>query len=196
VSGPLTDRQSEKLDRIRASTAHLLTVIEEILTFSRVEAGKEDMHAEPVDAIAIAREAISMLEPVAARKGLDFTANLPATHVTVVTDAVKLRQVMLNLLGNAIKFTDVGSIEVGATASRDSITFVVSDTGCGIARSHHERIFEAFWQAESGVTRRVGGTGLGLTVCRQLVDLMGGRIDVESEQGAGSTFRVTLPRKR
>jgi PAS domain S-box-containing protein len=194
ISGPLTDQQAEKLERIRTSTSHLLTVIEEILTFSRVEAGKEDLHIERIDAVSVASEAISMVEPVALRKGLQVETQLPQRPVTIETDAVKLRQVLLNLLSNAVKFTDAGMIGLRLRATDERIHVEVSDTGTGIAPEHMARIFEPFWQADSGVTRRSGGTGLGLTVSRQLVELLGGQLTVESTPGAGSVFGMSLPR--
>jgi PAS domain S-box-containing protein len=194
ISGPLTDRQATKLERIRASTRHLLDVIEGILTFSAAEAGSDDCCVEDVDAARLAGEAIAMLEPAALRRGLAFDAHLPDGPLPLRSDPVKLRQVLLNLIGNAVKFTDSGSIDVALDADDDAVTFEVRDTGIGIAAEHLERIFDPFWQVESGATRRAGGTGLGLAVSRHLAGLLGGELAVESEPGHGSRFALRVPR--
>ena len=193
ISGPLTPGQTEHLARIRSSAHHLLTVIEEILTFSRVEAGKEDVRLDTVDAVQLASEAAVMVEAAAAGKGLDFHVQLPEQPIVLQTDAVKLRQVMINLLSNGVKFTDAGSVSLRVERTGREVCITVSDTGIGIAPEHLERIFDPFWQACSGSTRTTGGTGLGLTVSRQLTELLGGRLSASSQQGEGSTFEVRLP---
>lgn len=201
VDGQLSARQSQQLDRIRVGTRHLLTVIEEILTFSRVEAGREELQPEIVDAVELVRDAMAMVEAGARQKGLELVVDVPSRSVTMHADPVRLRQIMLNLVGNAIKFTDEGSVSVSLVTMDDDdpangrVRFSVTDTGCGIEAGHAERIFEAFWQVRSGNTRRLGGTGLGLTVCRQLAMLMGGAVTMESEPGQGSTFTLDIPRR-
>lgn len=201
VDGHLSARQSQQLDRIRVGTRHLLTVIEEILTFSRVEAGREELQSEIVDAVELVRDAVAMVEAGARQKGLELAVDVPGRSVTMHADPVRLRQIMLNLVGNAIKFTDEGSVSVSLVTVGDEdpangrVRFSVTDTGCGIEAGHAERIFEPFWQVRGGNTRRAGGTGLGLTVCRQLATLMGGAVTLQSEPGQGSTFTLEIPRR-
>jgi signal transduction histidine kinase len=136
----------------------------------------------------------SMAEPLASAKGLSFRIDVQKNDLTIRTDPVKLRQVLLNLLSNAVKYTDTGEISV-KTESRDGVVdFLVTDTGVGVSEEHLEKIFEPFWQVEHTTTRRAGGTGLGLAVTRQFVELLGGSIDVQSSLGKGSTFIVSIPR--
>jgi PAS domain S-box-containing protein len=195
IAGPLTETQGKQLERIRSSTRHLLTVIEEILTFSRVEAGCEKLIPEHIDAVELVRDAAAMVESAAQDKGLEFVTRVPGAAVPMHADPVRLRQVLLNLLSNAVKFTDEGRVEITLVERPEDVIFSVRDTGCGIDAEHRDSVFEAFWQAQSGSTRRTGGTGLGLTVSRQLVALMGGTLDLDSEPGRGSTFTVTVPRQ-
>jgi signal transduction histidine kinase len=137
-----------------------------------------------------------MMELEARRKGLDLTLQPPTPDVTIVTDAGKLRQALLNLVGNAIKFTDRGCVTLAASAENEGegIVFQVHDTGLGIASEHLPRVFDAFWQVDQAATRRAGGTGLGLHVTRRLVRLLGGDVLVESILGVGSTFTIRMPR--
>ena len=193
VAGSVTSQQGQQLERIRASAWHLLTVIEEILTFSRVEAGREEVNVEIVDVADLVMEATSMVEPAAERKVLDLVVSTPEHAVTLRTDRGKVRQILLNLLSNAIKFTEAGTLRCTAEIVNNSVRFRVSDTGVGIPEEHRERVFEAFWQAGQGATRKTGGTGLGLTVSRQLAHLLGGDVTLESTPGVGSTFTLTLP---
>jgi PAS domain S-box-containing protein len=197
VQGPLDAGQTAYIQRIRLSTRHLMTVIEEILTFSRAEAGREQVQPEIMDAVQLVRDVVAMVEAGAQARGLELRVHLPDGSVTMLADPVRLRQVLLNLLGNAVKFTEQGSINLSVQPADEGgdVGFTVADTGCGIHPEHAERIFEPFWQLRTGSTRGIGGTGLGLTVCRQLVSLMGGTIRLESVPGKGSTFEVRLPRQ-
>ncbi|HSJ23637.1 MAG TPA: ATP-binding protein [Longimicrobiales bacterium] len=194
VSGAMTPAQERQLERIRASAWHLTQMVDEILTFSRLEAGHEDMSMETVDVLFVVREARALMAPAAAAKGLGLVCELPdRDQVCVRTDAGKLRQVLLNLLGNAVKFTEKGGVTLRVLPDPERVTFEVQDTGVGISEQNRARIFERFWQANREGTRAISGAGLGLTVSRHLVELMGGTISVESEPGAGSTFRFHLP---
>ncbi len=192
ISGPVTPRQREFLDRIRLSTLHLMSLIEEILTFSRLEAGKEKLLLDPCDLAELAREAVALLEPQALHKGLTLTFNAPE-HLPAVSDARKVRQVLLNLLGNAVKFTDSGSVHLDVYYDGEYACYCVRDTGPGIGTDQLERIFEAFTQGDQSMTRRKGGTGLGLAVSRKLAEMLGGGLSVESTIGQGSVFTVRLP---
>ncbi|MGH7553931.1 MAG: sensor histidine kinase, partial [Longimicrobiales bacterium] len=181
------------LDRIKASAWHLLSIIEEILSFSRMEAGRETVNPENVDAGELAQEAAAMVAPVASQKGLDFKVKLGSKPLQLETDRSKLRQILLNLLSNAIKFTERGSVTLEGRTEGDEVVIRVSDTGIGIEPANVERIFEPFWQVDRGTRRRTGGTGLGLTVSRQLAQLLGGDLTLKSEPGKGSVFTVRLP---
>jgi signal transduction histidine kinase len=191
IDGALNEAQLKQLSRIRSSADHLLELIDEVLTYSRVEAGKEVLRQDELRLRPLIEEAVVMVMPEAEAKGLSVRVDVPDAQLH--TDAGKLRQILLNLLSNAVKFTDRGEVSVRATESEDRIEVGVIDTGIGIARENLERIFEPFWQVEQSSTRRAGGTGLGLSVSRSLARLLGGDVGVESKLGEGSTFTLTLP---
>ncbi|MDQ6827729.1 MAG: HAMP domain-containing histidine kinase [Gemmatimonadota bacterium] len=193
VTGPVTEPQRAQLTRIRAGGQHLLALIDEILTLSRLEAQREEVRVDDGDACAIARETASLAEPMALAKGLRLVAHLPETSCIVRTDLTKLRQIVLNLISNAIKFTNEGEVSVKMWSEPDEIVLEVNDSGIGIAPDAIDRIFEPFYQVEQSKSRRAAGTGLGLTVTRHLVRLLGGDITVTSTVGTGSTFVVRLP---
>ena len=194
VPEPLPVGTIRQVDRIRAAAQHLLEVIEEILTFSRLEIDKEGVRAEPLDLREVVSAAASIAEPLARTRGLEFQTALPDEPVEAVTDAHKVRQVLLNLLGNAVKFTERGMVELSAAEDAGRVRLTVRDTGIGIAPESLERIWEPFQQVEQSMTRTVGGTGLGLTVSRRLARLLGGDVTVQSSPGEGSAFTVWLPR--
>jgi signal transduction histidine kinase len=196
IPGPVTATQRQQLGRVRASARHLLTLIEDVLAFARLEAHAETVSHAPVDAAALGREVATLIEPVIGAHGLRFEVLVPEEPVWAELDARRTRQILFNLLANAGRFTPAGgtvwfTLETGAP---DALTFVVRDTGVGIAPEHLSRIFEPFWQVRQSHTRAVGGTGLGLSVSRRLVQLLGGSIAVESAVGVGSRFEVRLPR--
>jgi signal transduction histidine kinase len=193
IEGALSQPQLSQLGRIRASANHLLSLIDEVLTFSRVDAGKEIVRRDDVDLGVVIREAVAMVKPSADAKGITLRAE--AGDVRIVTDEGKLRQILLNLLSNAIKFSDAGEVVVSTRENGESISISIADSGIGIAAENLERIFAPFWQVEQRSTRRVGGTGLGLSVSRSLARLLGGDVSVESTADGGSTFTVTLPRQ-
>jgi PAS domain S-box-containing protein len=194
IPAPLPDPFRPQVERVQTAARHLLGLIEEILTFARLESGKEEVAPAPTTAAAVLEEACALVEPLALERGIGFVVHRPDPDVPLRTDARKARQVLVNLAGNAVKFTERGEVEISAAAEGESVLFRVRDTGPGIAPEHHERIFEPFWQAEQGLVRRHGGSGLGLSVARQLARLMGGDVTVASEPGQGSTFTFRLPR--
>jgi PAS domain S-box-containing protein len=194
ISGPVTPGQQEQLLRVRASAGHLLGLIDEVLSFSRMEAGQERVSLTDVAVSGVLEEAASLVRPMAAAKKLPLIIMPPPSELRVHTDLLKLRQMLVNLLTNAVKFTDSGSVALSAAADADTIRFTVKDTGIGISPAHLLSVFEPFWQVEQNASRRVGGTGLGLSVTRRLARLLGGDVQVESAPGEGSTFVVTLPR--
>jgi PAS domain S-box-containing protein len=196
ISGPLTALQARQLGRVTASARHLLALIEEVLVFARLESGRETLHLDDADAATLAREAAELVEPVVESQGLRFDVRVPEAPMPVVTDARKVRQILLNLLANAARFTPPGgTITLRVHEDGDGLTYAVRDTGIGIAAAHQERIFDAFWQVEQHKARRVGGSGLGLSVSRRYARLLGGDVVVASAPGAGSTFTVRLPRR-
>jgi two-component system, chemotaxis family, CheB/CheR fusion protein len=190
----LTSEKMLSVERIRGSVAHLSTMLEEILAFAKLESGQVTVKLESFDARDVAREAVAVLGPAAAMKSLAFDLHLPEEAVGLVTDRGKARQILLNLLGNAVKYTRRGSIVLTVREQGDSIAFEIRDTGIGIAPEHMERIFELFHQVEDGTARPGGGTGIGLTAARNFSHLLGGDIEAESELDRGSTFTLSLPR--
>jgi PAS domain S-box-containing protein len=193
ITGPITEPQRTQLARIKASAMHLLSLIDEVLTLSRVEAGREITHPERIPLDAAFREAAELAEPLAAEKRLSLEVAPPPEQSTVWADPIKLRQILLNLLTNAIKFTDRGRIVLEGGSCDGMVEIRVRDTGIGIAPSDQERIFDTFWQVEQQSTRKVGGTGLGLSVSRRLARLMNGELTVASALGEGSEFTLRLP---
>lgn len=192
VAGEINEKQEQQLGRIRASADHLLELIEEILTFSQLEAGKAELDWEPLDAAEVTAEVVDLVRPLAQRKGLHLTTR-GEPELEIVADARKLRQILLNLIANGIKFTDEGGVDVVLEPAGDRLRWRVTDTGIGIGPENIQEIFTPFWQVEQSRTRRNDGSGLGLTVARGLAQLMGGSLDVESELGVGTTFTVELP---
>ena len=191
--GPVEPLQKTYLGRVKNAARHLMSIIEEILTFSRVEAGKETVFFETVNVVELAREVESLFEPQAREKSLTLEISLPVDPALVRTDATKLRQILINLLGNAVKFTDAGKVSLALHVEDDEIRFQVSDTGPGIARADRERVFDAFTQLDQSLKRRKGGTGLGLPVSRKLAHLLGGELTVDAGPDGGSVFTLTLP---
>ncbi|HSU13587.1 chemotaxis protein CheB [Longimicrobium sp.] len=196
LDGPLNAAQLRKVDRIKAGGWHLAGMIDEILAFALRDEGRDSVRRERVDARAVARAAQELVEPAAQAKGLAFEVDLPAGAVGLETDAGKLRQVLVNLCGNAVKYTERGEVRLAVREEGGEVVFEVRDTGIGIAPEHHARVFDRFWQVESAATRAFGGMGIGLAAAREFSRLLGGDVEVESEPGAGSTFRVRLPRTR
>jgi signal transduction histidine kinase len=139
------------------------------------------------------REVNAVMLPLVNAKSIRFVIDLPNDPIELVTDPRKIRQILVNLLGNAVKFTEKGQITVSAAVEGNKLVMRVSDTGIGIPAEFHEKIFDPFWQVDHGKTRAVGGTGLGLAVTRELASIMGGIVSVESRVGEGSTFTVSLP---
>jgi PAS domain S-box-containing protein len=193
IPEPLTEKTRAQVRRIDGSARHLLYIIEQILTFSRVDAEQEKVAWETVDLREVIRSVTEMAEPLAEKKGLHLVSTLDRAPETIRSDRQKLRQILINLLGNAIKFMHAGVVELTAWQEKEELVLRVRDTGIGIASEHYSRVFDPFWQVDQSHTREAGGTGLGLTVSRSLAQLLGGDIHVESEPGVGSTFEVRLP---
>jgi GAF domain-containing protein len=193
IYGQLPERPSGVLERIQNNGRHLLALINDVLDLAKIEAGQLTLTLEDYALPEVVRAVVSATEPLATSKGLKFTAavqeDMPKGH----GDARRLSQVLLNLVGNAIKFTDAGEVEIRAASGNGQFTLTVRDTGPGIPDADQERIFGEFQQIDNSNTRQKGGTGLGLAISKRMVEMQGGTIAVESVLGQGSTFRVVLP---
>jgi CheY-like chemotaxis protein/nitrogen-specific signal transduction histidine kinase len=192
---PLTPEQKRHVEVFRSSGQSLFELINDLLDLSKIEAGRLELHSEPLRLRALLEERITLLAPRAREKGLALQLEIAGDVPAVVRgDAARLAQTLTNLLGNAIKFTPAGSVTLAVTREAgDMLCFAVTDTGIGIAPSKLETIFEPFTQADGSVTRAFGGTGLGLSITRSLVELMKGSISVTSTPGSGTTFWLRLP---
>jgi len=194
IPGVLNDGQRHDLARIRAASDHLLTLIDEILTFARQQAGHAELRLHEVDLAALVRQAAGLVEPLAAARGLALVLRVPEGPLPFRTEPGKIRLMILNLAANAVKFTAAGQVTLELVeAAGGSVLLRVGDTGMGIAPEHGEQVFSPFWQVDQS-SGRLGGTGLGLAVTRQLATLLGGEVTLESAPGAGSVFTVRLPR--
>jgi signal transduction histidine kinase len=192
--GPVAPQQKNYFGRVKTAARHLISIIEEILTFSRIEAGKEEIHAELVDVATLVRDVGELFEPQSLQKGLALSVSLPAARVVVCTDPTRLRQILINVLGNAMKFTDVGEVVLEMTVTDDRVQFCIRDTGPGITEANLGRIFDPFTQLDQSLKRVRGGTGLGLPVSRRLAHLLGGDLTVTSVPSQGTSFTLWLPR--
>ncbi|MGA9886536.1 MAG: ATP-binding protein [Candidatus Acidiferrales bacterium] len=194
----LTGEQREHLGLVRISAESLLAIINDILDFSKIEANKMEIEAIPFDLRESLGETMKSLSIRADQKGLELVYEVqPNVAEAVIGDPGRVRQVLINLVGNAMKFTEHGEVFISVSEEsheRDftMLHFMVRDAGAGIAKEQQARIFEAFSQADGSMTRKYGGTGLGLTICTRLVGMMGGKVWVESEVGKGSTFHFTV----
>ncbi len=198
----LTDEQRHFAETIRESGESLLTVINDILDFSKMEAGKFDIDDAEFALVPLIESVVDILAPRAHAKGIDIACQPdPAVHLIVQGDPSRLRQILMNLAGNAVKFTQAGTVRIEAAIetpddSRPTFRFSVHDTGIGIPADAQARLFSMFTQVDSSTARRFGGTGLGLAISKRLTELMGGTIGLDSEEGKGSTFWIRLPLTR
>ncbi len=197
VSGELQPAQLDKLNRIDANARHLLAVINDLLDISRIESGKMPMQIEQVRLPELIDEVMAEVEPLIAGTKLAVLRELAQELPEILTDRQKVKQIVMNLLSNALKFTPEGSVSIRLehVPAGDEILIAVTDTGIGVAEENQKTIFEAFEQANSSYARRQGGTGLGLSICRRLAQLLEGRITLVSALGKGSTFTLFLPSK-
>jgi PAS domain S-box-containing protein len=189
LTGPLPPEQRSRILNLKESGESLLTIINDILDFSKMEAGKLELEEVDFNLPAAADSVLALLSSQANTKGLTLELDVePDVPRWVRGDAVRLRQILLNLTGNGIKFTKEGGVNLTISRVGSRLRFTVSDTGMGIDPASKERLLEPFSQGDASTTRRFGGTGLGLAICQQLIDLMGGKLDFTSEPGTGSTF--------
>lgn len=194
ASPNLPERERMLASKAKAASEKLLTIVNDVLDLARLEAGPGALPLETVDAAGVLASSADLFVERAAEKGLKLEIDIPADLPSVVGEPTRLRQVLVNLLGNAIKFTESGGVTLRAYADDAEVRVEVSDTGIGIATDKLERIFERFEQGDPGIAKRFGGTGLGLAISRRLAEQMGGTVDVRSEPGEGSTFTVRMRR--
>jgi PAS domain S-box-containing protein len=206
MAGPLNPEQAKQLGMVRGSARHLLDLINDVLDISKIEAGQLEVWAEPFDLRASVERVVESVRPLVAKKGLQVDAHVEADCAEMVSDRRRVEQILLNLLNNAIKFTDRGRVSLRAErqstgaragdAGDPAVSIRVADTGIGIRPEDLVTLFQPFRQLDSGLTRRHEGTGLGLAICRRLAELLGGEISAASDGQRGSAFTVTLPLRR
>jgi protein-histidine pros-kinase len=201
LPGPLTADQEKQLRTIQTSGRHLLSLINDLLDLAKIESGKVELYFEPVSCQSILEEVTLALRPMAEEKKLGFQTLSPSEEITIQTDRRALTQILINLTNNAIKFTDTGEVKIellqqNSSDSQMKITEIsVIDTGVGLHSEDQARLFQAFEQIDSSRTRRHEGTGLGLYLSQKLAALLGGKIEIKSNYGQGSIFKLVLPEK-
>jgi signal transduction histidine kinase len=193
IYGDLPEKAAGVLERVQNNGKHLLALINDVLDLSKIEAGQLVLTLEDYALPDVVQSVVTATEALASTKGLKMRADVAPGLPMGRGDARRLSQVLLNLVGNAVKFTDEGEVAIGARAENGSFVLTVRDTGPGIAPEDQGKIFEEFQQVDSSNTRKKGGTGLGLAISKRIVEMHGGRVSVDSEVGHGATFRVSLP---
>jgi signal transduction histidine kinase len=193
IYGEISQKMQEVVARVQSNGKHLLGLINDVLDLSKIEAGQLTIALADYSIKDVVHNVFSSVESLAKTKGLELKIDLPQKLPVAHGDERRLTQVLLNLVGNAIKFTDKGDVAIKASAANGSFTIAVRDTGPGIAEADQIKIFEEFQQADSSTTKEKGGTGLGLAIAKRIVEMHGGRLWVESKQGQGSTFAFTVP---
>jgi signal transduction histidine kinase len=193
IEGQIENAQKENLHKVLVSAEHLLKLINGLLDLAKIEAGRMEVYAETFKIDEVVRIATATVEPILKNGNVRLVTEISPELPAIRTDRDKLKQVVLNLLSNSAKFTDAGEIKVAAWSENDSLKLAISDTGIGMKKEALEHIFEEFQQAEKTTASKYGGTGLGLAIVQKFINLMGGKIGVESEVGKGSKFTITLP---
>lgn len=194
MDGPINESQYESLKKIEKSSFHLLNLINDLLDWSKIEAKKMELELSPQNIVELVTSCIDEMQSLAQQKNLNLSVFVDKPLILAQIDRMRIRQVLLNLLSNAIKFTEKGMITVRLIDKTFQVQIQIADTGIGLLPEQIEKIFESFSQADSTITRKYGGTGLGLTISKNIIELHGGTITVESQKGKGSTFTITLPK--
>jgi signal transduction histidine kinase len=195
IYGDVPDKMRDVLDRVQSNGRHLLGLINDVLELSKIEAGRLTLTPASYSLADVMHSVVSVVESLAAEKRLALNLDVPPNLPIGRGDERRITQVLLNLVGNAIKFTDKGEVAIAASAMNGSFNIAVRDTGPGISPADQVKIFEEFQQADNSTTKSKGGTGLGLAIAKRIIEMHGGHILVESKLGAGSTFTVSLPVK-
>jgi signal transduction histidine kinase len=193
LAGPLNDEQTLQLGMVSKSAQHLLDLINDVLDISKIEAGQLKVSVEPVDIRQTIDKAIQTVTPMAEKKGLALIVNISPDVGRISSDERRVEQIIINLVNNAIKFAEQGEVRLECKLRNDEVVVSVIDTGIGIKPEDMNKLFKPFHQIDTGLTRKHEGTGLGLSICRRLVEMLGGKIWVESEWSQGSVFAFTLP---
>ena len=194
LAGPLNEEQAKQLGMVRGSARHLLALINDVLDISKIEAGQMTVHCEPLDLQPMLERVVAGVKPLADRKNLALQLNAAPSLPTIVSDGRRVEQILINLVNNALKFTERGAVTVeAAAAAGGGVRLRVHDTGEGIRPEDLPRLFQPFMQIDTGLTRKHEGTGLGLAICKRLATILGGDIECSSVQGQGSTFTLVLP---
>ncbi|MBT3375514.1 MAG: hypothetical protein HN742_24480 [Lentisphaerae bacterium] len=196
LAGPFNEEQAKQLGMVKNSARHLLELINDVLDISKIEAGQLEVVPEQFDMPETVMAVVNGVGPLAEGKGLTLLVDVSSHVGAVFSDKRRVEQILLNLLNNAIKFTDKGEVRIECEAVRGQIVTRISDTGIGIRPEDLPGVFEPFRQVDTGLDRRHEGTGLGLAICRKLAGALGGGIEVESKLGVGSTFALTIPERR
>lgn len=194
--GPLSEEQEKQLKMVQGSAQHLLALINDVLDISKIEAGQLALANDRFDIGVVINKSIEKLIPMSEKKGLKLTSFIPDEEIILMADQRRTEQILINLLNNAVKFTDKGEIKIKCVEENGYVKTSVNDSGIGIEPEKISTLFTPFKQIDSGLSRQYEGTGLGLSICKRLVEIMGGKIWVESELGKGSTFTFTLPINR
>lgn len=194
LTGPLNPEQHKQMSMVQASSRHLLSLINDVLDISKIEAGQLTLANSPFDLKDSLEKLVKLVAPLAEKKAVALQADLPDIDWTISADQRRVEQVVLNLLNNAIKFTESGEVQLACRDNGDTLTLSFTDTGIGIRQEDIAGLFQPFHQLDSGLARKREGTGLGLSICKKILDMMGGSIEVQSSLGTGSTFTVHLPR--
>jgi len=196
LGGPLNEEQDKQLHMVYASAKHLLDLINDVLDISKIEAEQLNVVQESFDLVASIEKVMKSSQPLADKKGIEFTASIAPGVGLIKSDCRRVEQILLNLISNAIKFTEQGFVRMNCEINNHQVIISVRDSGIGIKPEDMGLLFSAFRQIESGITRKYDGTGLGLSICKKLAHLLGGEIQVESLWGKGSTFTFILPQER
>lgn len=191
--GPLNPEQKKQLSMAQNSAKHLLSIINDVLDISKIEAGQMKVHMENFDVSEVINKVVSLCNPLAIKKNLEMAVDIDSEMHSIYSDKLRVQQVLFNLVSNAIKFTDVGSVQITVAQQEEFVKINVVDSGIGIEKDQMDNLFRPFMQVDTGLTRKHEGTGLGLSICKHILDVLGGKIEVATQFGEGSTFSVLLP---
>lgn len=191
--GPLNPEQKKQLGMVQNSARHLLSLINDVLDISKIEAGQLKMNLITFNLPEVINKAVEIVKPFAEKKNLRLTVAIDENVKEIKSDNLRVQQILLNILNNAIKFTEVGSVSISCFSDSNIVKIQIADTGIGIENEKIEQLFKPFMQVDTGLTRKKEGTGLGLSICKKLAEMLDGKVEVQSEFGLGSTFTITLP---
>lgn len=196
LPGPLNQEQKKQLGMVQTSSRHLLSLINDVLDISKIEAGQLKVNIEPFNLSDVIHKVVDLSNPIIEKKKLQILVSITPEFIEIESDKQRVQQILINLVNNAIKFTETGNISIICNKTQEEVTIEVKDSGIGIEKEQMELLFKPFSQIDTGLTRKHEGTGLGLSICKKLLDILNGTVDVVSEFNIGSTFTVKLPIKK